>query len=156
VRRRIALGFVAVVLAGWNAALWAAPVANATTASALTYLAGSLVCHQKPERSFHRDGAQFPVCARCEGLYAGALAGVIGWVIFAGAGGAAAARTERVLKRDTVRAALSVVAIPTMLTLALAWLGVWDASNTWRAALAIPLGAAIAAVVAAVAAGDLR
>lgn len=155
-RRRVALAFVAAVLFGWNAALWAAPVASATTVSALTYLAGALVCHQKPERSFHRDGAQFPVCARCHGLYAGALVGVIGWVLFAGAGGRAAARTTPVLKRDRVRATLLIVAIPTMLTFALAWLGVWDASNAWRAALAIPLGAAIAALVAAVAAGDLR
>jgi hypothetical protein len=38
----------------------------------------------------------------------------------------------------------------------LAWSGVWDASNTVRAMLALPLGAVITAVVAAVLAGDLR
>lgn len=155
-RRRLALALVAAVLLGWNAALWSAPVSNATTLSALTYLAGSLVCHQKPERSFHRDGAQFPVCARCQGLYVGALVGVIGWVVLAGSGGIAAARSRRVFERNTLRATMLAVAAPTIFTLAFAWLGVWDPSNVWRAVLAVPLGAAIAAVVAAVAAGDLR
>lgn len=30
-------------------------------------------CHRKPERSFFWKGRQFPVCARCTGLYAGYL-----------------------------------------------------------------------------------
>lgn len=29
------------------------------------------ICHQKPERSFFYKGNQFPVCARCTGIYAG-------------------------------------------------------------------------------------
>lgn len=29
----------------------------------------SLICHRKPERSFHIKGHQFPVCARCTGFY---------------------------------------------------------------------------------------
>jgi uncharacterized membrane protein len=28
-------------------------------------------CHRKPERSFFWKGRQFPVCARCTGIYAG-------------------------------------------------------------------------------------
>ena len=28
-----------------------------------------LICHRKPERSFHINGHQFPVCARCTGFY---------------------------------------------------------------------------------------
>src|SRR5262245_19064114 len=39
-----------------------------------TYAIGSLVCHQRPERSFHLFGTQMPVCARCVGIYAGAAA----------------------------------------------------------------------------------
>jgi len=27
------------------------------------------ICHRKPERSFHLKGHQFPVCARCTGIY---------------------------------------------------------------------------------------
>ena len=30
-------------------------------------------CHQKPERSFFWKGKQFPVCARCTGIYLGYL-----------------------------------------------------------------------------------
>lgn len=29
----------------------------------------SLICHRKPERSFHVRDHQFPVCARCTGIY---------------------------------------------------------------------------------------
>jgi len=29
------------------------------------------LCHQKPERSFHIGGRQFPVCARCTGIWLG-------------------------------------------------------------------------------------
>src|SRR5437867_4112806 len=35
-----------------------------------TYLVGSLLCHQRPERSFFLWGSQMPVCARCMGIYA--------------------------------------------------------------------------------------
>lgn len=31
------------------------------------------VCHQMPERSFFWKGKQFPVCARCTGIYIGYL-----------------------------------------------------------------------------------
>lgn len=32
-----------------------------------------VICHQKPERSFFWKGKQFPVCARCTGIYLGYL-----------------------------------------------------------------------------------
>lgn len=32
-----------------------------------------VMCHRKPERSFFWKGKQFPVCARCTGLYIGYL-----------------------------------------------------------------------------------
>ena len=47
-------------------------------------------------------------------------------------------------------------ALPTVATVATAWLGWWDPNNVVRAALALPLGAAIAMAITAVAAGDLR
>lgn len=34
-------------------------------------------CHQRPERSFFFHGKQFPVCARCTGVFLGELAGVV-------------------------------------------------------------------------------
>lgn len=36
-----------------------------------------LGCHQKPERSFFFHGKQFPVCARCTGVFAGNIVALI-------------------------------------------------------------------------------
>src|SRR5512138_1764887 len=46
----------------------------------LTYRLGAVVCHQRPERSFHAWGVQLPVCGRCLGLYASAVAGAL-WAV---------------------------------------------------------------------------
>jgi hypothetical protein len=57
------------------------------------------------------------------------------------------------------RPALVVVAaaaIPTAISYLTGVTGVWDGSNTTRAVLAVPLGVAAGAVVAAVATKDLR
>ena len=48
-----------------------------TTAAAGTYLVGSVICHQRPDRSFRLWGVQMPVCARCAGLYLGAAVGAL-------------------------------------------------------------------------------
>lgn len=34
-------------------------------------------CHQRADRSFFLFGYQFPVCARCSGLYLGYLCGIL-------------------------------------------------------------------------------
>lgn len=34
-------------------------------------------CHQKSERSFFIHGWQFPICARCTGLYLGYIIGIM-------------------------------------------------------------------------------
>ncbi len=47
---------------------------------ALIFAAGGLICHQRPERSFFLDGQQFPVCARCTGLYLSGALGILGWL----------------------------------------------------------------------------
>ena len=41
-----------------------------------------LGCHQMPERSFFINGYQFPVCARCTGVYIGALFAVVLFFVF--------------------------------------------------------------------------
>jgi uncharacterized membrane protein len=156
VRRRLSLIALVFVLLSWDAALVAAPSTGATHLASLTYLAGSLVCHQQPDRSFHRGGAQYPVCARCLGLYVGAIAGAIGWVVLAGVRPTPAPRAVALLRGNVARRALIVTGVPTLISVALGSLGVWDGSNVVRAALAVPLGAAIAAVTSAVLAGDLR
>jgi len=53
------------------AAIWAAPLVPGL------YLAFGAVCHQAPERSWQWFGVTLPVCARCFGLYAGALAAAL-------------------------------------------------------------------------------
>ena len=38
-------------------------------------LVGYAICHQIPDRSFHLNGHQLPLCARCTGTYLGAAVG---------------------------------------------------------------------------------
>lgn len=38
---------------------------------------GYAVCHQLDERSFHVNGQRLPLCARCSGMYLGAVLGVV-------------------------------------------------------------------------------
>ena len=116
-----------------------------TFITALVYLAGSFVCHQIPERSFHLSGVQLPVCARCTGLYLGAAVGMIG--LFA---------VQAPVTFSRARTFLIVAAIPTLVTVATAAVGLWDPGNALRATLALPLGFVVGAIVAAVAARRLR
>jgi len=158
-RRPAALTAIVLAAAVWLTAIALAPLISssssrmATVASAAVYLAGSLVCHQLPDRSFAYGGVQLPVCARCLGLYAGGLIGALVWAMSS----ATRSTLQRsTLQRSTFRVALISAALPTVLSVAAAALGIWDGANITRALLAVPLGAAIAATVAAVAAGDLR
>lgn len=41
----------------------------------------STSCHQKRERSFFVKGYQFPVCARCTGLYIGYFLGIFNLIL---------------------------------------------------------------------------
>jgi len=119
---------------------------------AIIYAAGGLFCHQRPERSFFLDGHQFPVCARCTGLYLSAAMGIIGWLALK------IARRWSSLPFDPRLAKRVVIlsAIPTAVSFMTGVLGIWDGSNLTRAMLAIPVGASAGAVVAAVATKDLR
>jgi uncharacterized membrane protein len=135
----------------WVTAIVAAPAIArfASSAAALLYVAGSLICHQQPERSFHVAGAQLPVCARCLGLYVGAAAGALAWMTVA-------SRRARLWPREQALASLAVAAIPTAVTAGVAIAGLGDPSNVWRAALAVPLGLAGGCIVAAVATNHLK
>ena len=118
----------------------------------IIYAAGGLICHQRPERSFFLDGHQFPVCARCTGLYLSAAMGIIGWLALK------IARRWSSLPFDPRLAKRVVIlsAIPTAVSFMTGVLGLWDGSNATRAMLAIPFGASAGAMVAAVATKDLR
>jgi uncharacterized membrane protein len=116
------------------------------------FAVGSMICHQRPERSFFIDGQQLPVCARCAGLYVSGAAGLAGWI------GLKVARGWRPAGWDPRMAVRLIViaAMPTAVSLASGAIGVWDGSNVTRALLAVPLGASAGAMVAAVATKDLR
>lgn len=133
----------AIVLAAASAVwllLLAAATSGAGDASVWdgVYRFASYVCHQQPDRSFHWDGAPWPVCARCLGLYAAAPLGAL----------AAQADRPRPLSRGGNVFLLCLAGMFTALT----WLGEhllgWPVSNAHRFAAALPLGAAVAWVIA--------
>jgi uncharacterized membrane protein len=114
-----------------------APVMRAggmTTAARGIYKGFSLVCHQMDERSFHVEGFQFAVCARCFGLYVGALLGVAAYPL-----------ARPVTRRDLPeRAWLLAAALPTAVDFALGFFGVWENTHLSRFLTALLLGAASA------------
>jgi len=103
--------------------------------AAFVYAGGSLICHQRPERSFHLAGAQLPVCARCAGVYAGAALGAM----------ASLGRPNPIASRP--RAAILAAALPVAATLVVEWAGIADPGNWLRAASGVIAGAGVAAVV---------
>ena len=133
------MALAALLALGWLTLLITAPVLPVPVAAAL-YALGSRICHQIPARSFHLLGSQLPVCGRCLGIYGGAAVGMLIPAI--------TRRGESRLKRIGPRAVLLAGAAPTAVTLVLEWGGAWSGSNAWRAAAGVPLGVAVALVVA--------
>ena len=125
----------------WLVALFAAPTALSQrrfpVATVLVYEAGSHICHQRRERSFQWAGVQMPVCGRCLGLYvAGALGAIASLVMGARRSGSL-----------TARRALTIAAVPMLLSLALEWTGTAAGSNVSRFLSSLPLGATLAFVL---------
>lgn len=120
------------------------------TASAGAYVTGSVICHQRPDRSFRLWGVQMPVCARCAGLYLGAAVGalVAGFPSRAGRG------TARTASR-AVRMMMLASAVPTGATWLIEAVGWLPFANGVRAAAAVPLGAAVTWVVSLASRGEL-
>src|SRR5215216_6576523 len=119
---------------------------------ALVYAIGSVICHQRPDRSFFVDGHQLPVCARCSGLYVSGAIGFAAWFVAKAVRGWRCASVDpRIALRTIV-----IAAVLTVLSLAAAAIDVWDGSNVTRAILVLPLGACAGVIVAAVATKDLR
>jgi uncharacterized membrane protein len=115
---------------------------SAGSGAAIVYAVGAAVCHQRPERSFHTAGVAWPVCARCSGLYIGGMIGALLAVWAAG---------RRVVRPREARWLLLVAGAPTALAWVAEWISGADVTNMMRAVAALPLGAAVAALVVTVA-----
>jgi uncharacterized membrane protein len=148
---RLRAAFVAAALT-WAALLVVTPwLASRTHASPMAsalilavYAIGSLVCHQLPERSYHLWAEQMPVCARCAGIYFGAVTGVIASVCRTGTVGARA----RLL---APRVILALAVTPTLVTLVSEWITGDMPPHAIRAAAGVPIGLVVAWLVVAAA-----
>jgi hypothetical protein len=164
---RLRAAFVGASIA-WAALLVAVPFAASqphvsAMAAALiagVYAVGSLVCHQLPERSYHLWTAQMPVCARCAGIYFGAVLGALASAIrtakavrhsrkvaqgFSPANGLA----QNVTPAWRPRIALAVAVAPTVVSLAYEWTTGVRPSHAIRAAAGAPIGLVVAWLVVA-------
>ena len=109
--------------------------------AAAVYGIGSVLCHQRPERSFHMWSVQLPVCARCTGIYLGAAAAALA----AMAAPETMTATIRRISRPVV--ALMVAAMPALATLVYEWTMGETPSNGIRAASGVVLGVVVMAVL---------
>lgn len=131
-----ALGAATLIwLATLAAAVWAA-AAGATLFPVAVYRIASFICHQQLDRSLFWDGAPWPVCARCLGLYAAAPLGALA---------AAISRLALVPSRNLML--LCLAGAPTAATWIAEHAGAVPMTNAARLAAALPLGAALAYVL---------
>jgi hypothetical protein len=148
--------------AAWAVLLLAAPLAASRPhasklASVLivgVYSIGRLVCHQRPERSYHVWAAQMPVCARCAGIYFGAAVAAVFAASFrngALALRASAGRSAERLALHRPRVALALAVAPTLITLVYEWTSGGMPSHAVRAAAGVPIGVVVAWLVVAAA-----
>jgi uncharacterized membrane protein len=153
---RVASRAAAILLAGaviWGAIVPVAPwVAGAVTpdsplallaATGAAYHVGSILCHQRADRSFYSGTVQWPVCARCAGLYMSAgLGALVMFVVRRRIG-----RAPRLTRNHLLLLVLGAAA-PTAISWAAERTGLSATSNAWRATLAVPLGLAVSSLVA--------
>ena len=103
-------------------------------AASAAYGALALACHQMDERSFHLAGFKLAVCARCFGIYAGALAGALLYPF-----------VRPLARRDLPpRGWLLAAAVPTSIDFALGFFGLWENTHASRFLTASLLGVVLA------------
>jgi uncharacterized membrane protein len=134
----------------WAGAVSAAPALASTTdaaspaltASVAIYGLAGLVCHQRSDRSFHTASLQWPVCARCAGLYLSAGVGSLIVLV--------SRRWWRHLAAGPgdLSMLLLMAAAPTVASWSFERIDLIATGNMLRAVLAAPLGFAVAGVLA--------
>ena len=137
--------WVGIVVGTPHAVTHVAPTEPLFVAATMVYVVGSVVCHQQAARSFHLGDTQLPVCARCTGLYAGAPLGLLLALPLVTRRGAP--RPGRPTGWGRLRAVLILAAIPTAGTVVAEGAGVVQVTDVVRAVAAVPLSAAVAAIV---------
>jgi uncharacterized membrane protein len=153
--RRVLLALLPAGAALWLSALVLAPwIVTHESAhdrvvrlAATIYVAGGLICHQRPSRSFHLWDARLPVCARCCGLYLGACGGLLVALLWRRPTHRGAGFDEGLLRRW--RWLILGAAAPTAIIWLLEHAGILPAitTNATRALSGLPLGGAVAWVV---------
>jgi uncharacterized membrane protein len=122
--------------------------------SGTVYTTGAVLCHQRPDRSFHWGDHAWPVCARCTGIYEGAAGGVL--LILgmmrrrrrsAAPGSALGAPFPVATDVSRTRMVVLMSVVPTLLTLAWEWTTGSTPSNLLRAVAGVPIGIVVAWVV---------
>ena len=150
------------VLAAAAAVLWAlsllgtayaASLANSAAhmLAAAVYGFGSVICHQKGERSFHLFAEQLPVCARCTGLYVGAAVVAVPYLFRIRRPWSAALPGSA-----HVRWLLLAASLPAVLSIAWEWGTGEVPSNAVRAMTGAIAGGAVARVILDALAGSAR
>jgi Predicted membrane protein (DUF2085) len=133
-----------------------------TAMAVVVYRIGSLVCHQRPERSFHVFGVALPVCARCTGIYTGAALMAVAATVRAADARRPSTRTAADVRRAAdawtatrkvgdARRFLLLAALPTAATLVYEWSTGQMPTHWIRAMSGVPLGAVVAWIVCIVA-----
>jgi len=142
VTKTAALGVAGFASTLWLLTLVGAPwlarsIGPGRSVATVAYLAGSRMCHQRPDRAFRLSGLPMPVCARCTGLYLGAPAG-LALALWR------ARRPHGPMSDRSARRLLLWPALPTLASVGSEVLGL-GATPAWaRLLLAVPLAAAAA------------
>ena len=136
-RARVGWALAVGVAAALSALIVAAPLLKASgfeAAAGAAYGAFALVCHQMDERSFHLFGFKLAVCARCLGLYVGALLGALLYPL-----------ARPLVRRELpARGWLLAAGVPTSVDFALGFFRIWENTHASRFLTALLLGIAVA------------
>jgi len=136
-RARLLVAAVACAAAIWCAGIVLAPWLEhrGSAAGSWLRLAFAPSCHQQPERCLDLGAGKLAVCARCAGLYAGGLLGLLATVL------------SGVRRRPTVPVLLAA-SLPTVLDVAAGLIGLPSLPNWPRFLIAVAPGAVFGLLVA--------